>query len=83
MSLRELYAKVYWSADDLATAISISVPTARNMLRKIQKELREEGYLGMPTIKVPIQEVIKRLDISLEHLQKYADMDAEIIRTKK
>ena len=79
MTLRELLKKPYWSPMDLSRATGISITTARDRLTIIREELSAQGYINIDKSRAPTKNIIERLNIDIEFLEKIGSLDEEII----
>ena len=78
MNLRQLLRKPFWGPADLASAMGISVTTARSRLATIRHELEAKGYINLNNSKAPTQVIIERLNIDLKFLEENGGLDVEL-----
>lgn len=78
MTLRDYLKKPFWGPTDLACVTGISVSQARIKLNIVRDELQGMGYLNISRSRVPAKELIQRLNIDVDWLEKNGSLDAEV-----
>jgi hypothetical protein len=78
MTLRELLQIPFWGPKEFSLITGQSIPTARKQLNNMQAELKSKGFNSLSNSKVAVSEVIKRINLDLDFLERTGAMERKL-----
>jgi hypothetical protein len=78
IKVRELLQLPFWGPKEYAKITGQSIPTARKQLNKIQAELKAKGFNNLSNSKVAVSEVIKRINLDLDFLERTGALERDL-----